>query len=63
MYLYEYVDVRQGFYFDWNIYIYNYDCVEVCSFLIVNVMYWLYEFGIDGLCVDVVVLMLYFDYS
>ena len=61
--LYEHADVRQGFHPDWNTYIYNYDRAEVRSFLIANAMYWLHEFGIDGLRVDAVASMLYLDYS
>ena len=61
--LYEHADIRQGFHPDWNTYIYNYDRAEVRSFLIANAMYWLHEFGIDGLRVDAVASMLYLDYS
>lgn len=59
---YEYVDCWEGFYLDWNIFVYNYGCCEVKNYLIVNVFYWLEEFYIDGLWVDVVVLMFYCDY-
>lgn len=61
--LYEHADTRQGFHPDWNTYIYNYDRPEVKSFLISNAMYWLHEFGLDGLRVDAVASMLYLDYS
>ena len=61
--LYEHADMRQGFHPDWNTYIYNYDRPEVKSFLISNAMYWLSQFGIDGLRVDAVASMLYLDYS
>jgi 1,4-alpha-glucan branching enzyme len=61
--LYEHADVRQGFHPDWNTYIYNYDRPEIKSFLISNAMYWLHEFGLDGLRVDAVASMLYLDYS
>ncbi|GEK53645.1 1,4-alpha-glucan branching protein GlgB [Pseudoalteromonas espejiana] len=61
--LFEHADVRQGFHPDWNTYIYNYDRPEVKSFLISNAMYWLEQFGLDGLRVDAVASMLYLDYS
>ncbi|MGY8835444.1 MAG: 1,4-alpha-glucan branching protein GlgB [Enterobacterales bacterium] len=61
--LYEHADKRQGFHPDWNTYIYNYDRPEVKSFLISNAMYWLHQFGLDGLRVDAVASMLYLDYS
>ena len=61
--LYEHADMRQGFHPDWNTYIYNYDRPEVKSFLISNAMYWLHQFGLDGLRVDAVASMLYLDYS
>ncbi|MDC9508761.1 1,4-alpha-glucan branching protein GlgB [Pseudoalteromonas sp. Angola-4] len=62
-YLFEHADIRQGFHPDWNTYIYNYDRPEVKSFLISNAMYWLEQFGLDGLRVDAVASMLYLDYS
>ena len=61
--LFEHADRRQGFYPDWNTYIYNYDRAEVKSFLLSNAMYWIKEFAIDGLRVDAVASMLYLDYS
>ncbi|TMO77061.1 1,4-alpha-glucan branching enzyme [Pseudoalteromonas sp. S3776] len=61
--LFEHADIRQGFHPDWNTYIYNYDRPEVKSFLISNAMYWLEQFGLDGLRVDAVASMLYLDYS
>lgn len=62
MVFYEYVDFCEGFYQDWNMLIYNYGWYEVQNFFVVNVVYWLEEYYIDGLCVDVVVLMFYCDY-
>lgn len=61
--LYEYVDLCEGVYVDWDMLIYNYGCNEVVVYLIGSVLEWVECFYIDGLCVDVVVLMLYWDYS
>lgn len=62
MYFYDYVDLCKGFYFDWKSVIFNYGWYEVKAFLIFNVLFWLDCYYIDGLRVDVVVFMLYFDY-
>ncbi|WP_256007309.1 1,4-alpha-glucan branching protein GlgB [Pedobacter deserti] len=61
--LYEHADMRKGFHPDWKSYIFNYDRNEVRSFLISNAMYWLDQFHVDGLRVDAVASMLYFDFS
>jgi 1,4-alpha-glucan branching enzyme len=61
--LYEHSDMRKGFHPDWKSYIFNYDRNEVRSFLISNALYWLDKFHIDGLRVDAVASMLYFDFS
>ncbi|MET1055450.1 MAG: 1,4-alpha-glucan branching protein GlgB [Pedobacter sp.] len=61
--LYEHADMRKGFHPDWKSYIFNYDRNEVRSFLISNAMYWLDLFHADGLRVDAVASMLYFDFS
>jgi len=61
--LYEHADMRKGFHPDWKSYIFNYDRNEVRSFLISNAMYWLDRFHADGLRVDAVASMLYFDFS
>ena len=52
MYLYEYVYLKQGFYLEWNIFIFNYGCNEVWSFLISSVLFWFDKYYIDGLWVD-----------
>ena len=61
--LYEHADMRKGFHPDWKSYIFNYDRNEVRSFLISNALYWFDKFHADGLRVDAVASMLYFDFS
>jgi 1,4-alpha-glucan branching enzyme len=61
--LYEHVDPKQGRHLDWNTLIYNYGRTEVANFLMASGLFWLDQFGIDGLRVDAVASMLYLDYS
>ena len=61
--LYEHSDMRKGFHPDWKSYIFNYDRNEVRSFLISNAMFWIDKYHLDGLRVDAVASMLYFDFS
>lgn len=61
--LYEHGDPREGFHQDWNTLIYNFGRAEVANFLISNAVFWVKEYGIDGLRVDAVASMLYRDYS
>jgi 1,4-alpha-glucan branching enzyme len=61
--LYEHADMRKGFHPDWKSYIFNYDRNEVRSFLISNAIYWFDKFHADGLRVDAVASMLYYDFS
>jgi 1,4-alpha-glucan branching enzyme len=61
--LYEYADPREGFHKDWNTLIYNFGRHEVKNFLVGSALYWIEQFGVDGLRVDAVASMLYRDYS
>ncbi len=61
--LYEHQDPREGFHPDWNTLIYNLGRVEVREFLIASALFWLEQYGVDGLRVDAVASMLYRDYS
>ena len=61
--LYEYADPREGLHPDWNTVVYNFGRTEVRNFLVGNALYWVEQFGVDGLRVDAVASMLYRDYS
>jgi 1,4-alpha-glucan branching enzyme len=61
--LYEHQDPREGFHQDWNTLIYNLGRFEVREFLIASALFWLEQYGVDGLRVDAVASMLYRDYS
>lgn len=61
--LYEHQDPREGFHQDWNTLIYNLGRIEVKQFLIASALFWLEQYGVDGLRVDAVASMLYRDYS
>jgi 1,4-alpha-glucan branching enzyme len=61
--LYEHADPREGFHRDWNTLIYNFGRHEVRNFLVGNALFWIEQYGVDGLRVDAVASMLYRDYS
>ncbi|WP_052748969.1 1,4-alpha-glucan branching protein GlgB [Arsukibacterium ikkense] len=61
--LYEYADPRRGWHPDWNSCIYDYGKDYVRQFLVASALYWLEHFHIDGIRVDAVASMLYWDYS
>ena len=61
--LYEHDDPRKGFHPDWNSCIYNYGRNEVKNFLISSALFWFDKYHIDGMRVDGIASMLYFDYS
>ena len=61
--LYEHADPREGLHRDWNTLIYNFGRHEVRNFLTGNALFWVEQYGVDGLRVDAVASMLYRDYS
>lgn len=61
--LYEHADPKEGYHPDWHSLIYNFGRNEVRGFLLANALFWLREFGVDGLRVDAVASMLYRNYS
>lgn len=61
--LYEHEDFRRGYHQEWDTLVYNFARLEVANFLIVNALYWLCDFHVDGLRVDAVASMLYLDYN
>ena len=61
--LYEYEDPRRGWHPDWNSFIYDFGRDNVRQFLVASALIWLDKFHVDGLRVDAVASMLYWDYS
>lgn len=61
--LYEYADPRRGWHPDWNSCIYDFGKDYVRQFLVASALYWLEHFHVDGIRVDAVASMLYWDYS
>ncbi|MBO6258835.1 MAG: 1,4-alpha-glucan branching protein GlgB [Succinivibrio sp.] len=61
--LYEYEDPRRGWHPDWNSLIYDFGRETVRRFLVASALIWLDYYHVDGLRVDAVASMLYWDYS
>ena len=61
--LYEYEDPKRGWHPDWNSYIYDFGRDNVRQFLVASALIWLDKCHVDGLRVDAVASMLYWDYS
>ena len=61
--LYEHLDPREGYHPDWHTMIFNLGRREVANYLLGNALFWIEQYGIDGLRVDAVASMLYRDYS
>ena len=61
--VYEYEDPRRGWHPDWNSLIYDFGRDTVRNFLVASALIWLDYYHVDGLRVDAVASMLYWDYS
>ncbi len=60
--LYEHPDPRRGDMPQWGTHLFDFGRGEVCSYLLSNACFWLEVFHADGLRVDAVSSMLYYDF-
>ncbi len=61
--LYEHQDPRRGFHPHWGTLIFNYGRPEVSNYLIANALFWIMKYHVDGIRMDAVASMLYWDYG
>ncbi len=55
--------IREGVHPHWGTLIFNYGRPQVSNFLIANAMFWADKYHVDGIRMDAVASMLYFDYG
>ncbi|MEM7467646.1 MAG: 1,4-alpha-glucan branching protein GlgB [Pseudomonadota bacterium] len=60
---YEHVDTRRSEHREWGTLNFDFSRHEVQSFLLSNALFWLREFHVDGIRIDAVASMIFFDYG